>query len=79
MTGYLSADHPSDRFYKLPRTWPTSPSRLSTALRRLAPALRQVDIVIEYSDEPQLDSQRRQLTVRRRVKRVPVPKEGDAS
>jgi len=77
LTGYLSADLPSDPFYKLPRTWPTRPSVLSTQLRRLAPALRQVDIVIEYSDEPQLESQRRQLTVRRRVKRVPVPKEGE--
>jgi len=78
LTDYLIGDHSSDRFYKLPRTWPTRPSGLSTALRRLAPALRQVDIVVESTDEPKLGSQRRQLTVRRRLKRVPVPPEGGA-
>jgi hypothetical protein len=62
-----------DDVTKRARSWPDSPRRLGSALRRLTPNLRAVGVQVEFSDRRALGPRRRQITI---TKTAPPP-DGD--
>ena len=66
----------ADEATKKARTWPSTARGLGSALRRAAPNLRTVGVVVEFTDEKELGPRRRQIAVRS----VPiVPERSDAA
>jgi hypothetical protein len=54
------ADEPTRRS----KTWPDSTRRLSAALRRVAPNLREVGVTVEFIDDRKLGTRRRQVRLK---------------
>lgn len=54
-----------DEAAKRAKSWPTTPRGLGRALRLVAPNLRAVGVIVEFTDEPDLDARRRQIAVRK--------------
>jgi hypothetical protein len=46
------------------KTWPTTYRQLGSALRRVAPSLREVGVLVEFSDETTRGASRRQIAIR---------------
>jgi len=51
----------ADDFTKKARSWPTTPRYLGAVLRRLAPNLRAVAVMVEFVDKRELGARRRQI------------------
>jgi hypothetical protein len=45
------------------KVWPATPRTLSTALRRIAPNLRAIGVSVEFTDQRELGSRRRQISI----------------
>lgn len=55
----------ADDAAKRAKSWPSTPRGLGSALRRAAPNLRKVGLIVEFTDEKELGSRRRQIAVRK--------------
>jgi hypothetical protein len=53
----------ADEATRRAKSWPATPRQLGAALRRLAPDLRAVGIMMEFRDQRELGSRRRQITI----------------
>jgi hypothetical protein len=55
----------ADEAAKRAKSWPSTARTLGSSLRRVAPSLRAVGVIVEFSDEPELGARRRQIAVRK--------------
>jgi hypothetical protein len=57
----------ADDATKKSKNWPATPRTLGAALRRIAPNLRAVGVAVDFADQRELGSRRRQITITQKV------------